>query len=583
MKGTVSGSRAAGKKELNRRSVMKLAATLMTAATGATAVSRVAAAGTRAGDPGATDVEGQPTKTRLRAGKDIATVETEAGRIAGYTRNGIHMFKGVPYGATTAGKYRFLPPRKPDPWVGVRSSRQYGLIAAQDKGTGRLNDEEAFIFRWNDSVAGEDCLRINIWTPGLRDNTTRPVMVWLHGGAFAAGSGHDIPAFDGENLSRRGNAVVVSLNHRLNLLGFLDLSEYGESYARSANVGLLDIVAALQWIRDNIAEFGGDPNQVMIFGQSGGGGKVSALMGMPEAKGLFHSAVVQSGSFAFAIEQHQAQRLTRLLVEELGLGKRPVDQMQSLPYKDLLRATDMVMQRHNPPPALPGVRALNQSLNFGPVVDGVTIPDVPFGNAAPGFSSNVPLIVGTTLNEFANATGHPEYELMTEAELLSRTEELFPGRSAAVVDAFRQRTPKAMPFDLWSRIATSRVRDAAVRQASLKSRQGGAPVWLYLFSWQTPVLDGRPRAFHCLDIPFVFDNTDRCDHMTGGGPDARKLGQAMADTWVQFARSGDPNHNGIPTWDAYSDEPGVNLIFDNRVHTVPHPDREELQLIRQGA
>jgi para-nitrobenzyl esterase len=177
------------------------------------------------------------------------------------------MFKGVPYGATTAGKFRFLPPRKPDPWAGVRSSRQYGLIAPQDKGTGRLNDEEAFIFRWNDSVAGEDCLRINIWTPGRRDNARRPVMVWLHGGAFAAGSGHDIPAFDGENLSRRGNAVVVSLNHRLNLLGFLDLSEYGESYARSANVGLLDIVAALQWIRDNIDEFGGDPNRVMIFGQ----------------------------------------------------------------------------------------------------------------------------------------------------------------------------------------------------------------------------------------------------------------------------------------------------------------------------
>lgn len=583
MKGTVSGSHTAGKNGLNRRSVMKLAATLMTAATGATAVSRVTAAATCAGEPGAAEVDGQPSTTRLRAGTDIATVEIESGRIGGYTRNGIHMFKGVPYGATTAGKYRFQPPRKPDPWVGVRSSRQYGSIAPQDKGTGRLNDEEAFIFRWNDSVAGEDCLRINVWTPGIRDNSKRPVMVWLHGGAFAAGSGHDIPAFDGENLSLRGNAVVVSLNHRLNLLGFLDLSEYGEPYARSSNVGLLDIVAALQWIRDNIAELGGDPDRVMIFGQSGGGGKVSALMGMPAARGLFHSAVVQSGSFAFAIEQQKALRLTRLLVEELGLNKSSVDQMQSLPYSDLLRAADTVMRRHNPPPALPGVRSLDQSLKFGPVVDGFVIPEVPFGNSAPGFSANVPLIVGTTLNEFANAIGHPEYELMTEAELLSRTEELFPARSAAVVDVFRQRTPKAVPFDLWSRIATSRVRDAAVRQASLKSRQGGAPVWLYLFSWRTPVLDGRPRAFHCLDIPFVFDNTDRCDHMTGGGPDARKLGQAMADTWVQFARSGDPNHSGIPKWDAYSDESGINLIFDDCANTVKHPDRDELQIIRQGA
>jgi para-nitrobenzyl esterase len=562
--------------------VLKFAASLAAAATGATTVSRIAAKETTVSEPMAQDGQERPATQSLRAGKSIATVEIESGRIAGYTRDGIHMFKGVPYGATTEGNHRFLPPRRPDPWAGVRSSRQYGLIAPQDKGTGRLNDEEAFIFRWNDSVAGEDCLRINIWTAGLRDNARRPVMVWLHGGAFSAGSGHDIPAFDGENLARRGDAVVVSLNHRLNLLGFLDLSEYGEQYAQSANVGLLDIVAALQWIRNNIEVFGGDPGRVMIFGQSGGGGKVSALMGMPAAKGLFHCAIVQSGSFSFAMEQQQSQRFTRLLMEELGLGRKSVEQLQMLPYNDLLLASDTVMRRHNPPPTLPGVRALNESLHFGPVVDGVTIPSAPFSNAAPKISANVPMIIGTTLNEFATAIGHPEYELMTETELLSRTEELFPGRSNAVVNAFRSRTPDETPFDLWSRIATSRVRDASVTQASLKSRQGGAPAWLYLFNWQTPILDGRPRAFHCLDIPFAFDNTDKCDHMTGGGPDARKLGQAMADTWLQFARYGDPNHSGIPKWDAYSDEAGVNLVFDNRIHTAQHPDRVELQAIRQG-
>jgi para-nitrobenzyl esterase len=578
-----SSSRAPGKTHLDRRKVLKLAVSLATAATGATTVSRAAGGANNTADTKTRDPDSQRSAQQLRAGKGIATAEIESGRIAGYTRNGIHMFKGVPYGATTAGRHRFLPPRKPHPWAGVRSSRQYGLIAPQDKGTGRLNDEEAFIFRWNDSVAGEDCLRINIWSPGLRDNAKRPVMVWLHGGAFAAGSGHDIPAFDGENLSRRGDVVVASLNHRLNLLGFLDLSEYGEPFHPSANVGLLDIVAALEWIRDNIAEFGGDPDRVMIFGQSGGGGKVSTLMGMPTAKGLFHCAAVQSGSFAFAMEQQQARRLTRLMVDELGLGRNPVDQLRDLPYGDLLMAADTVMRRHNPPPSLPGIRANEQQLSFGPVVDGVVVPEAPFSKSAPSLSANVPMIIGTTLNEFATAINHPEYEQMTEEELLSRTEQLFPGRGTLVVHAFRQRTPDETPFDLWSRIATSPVRDAAVRQASLRSRQVEAPVWLYLFNWQTPILDGRPRAFHCLDIPFVFNNTDSCDHMTGGGPSARTLSHAMADTWVEFARSGDPNHTGIPTWDAYSDESGVNLVFDDLIRAEQHPDRDELSVIRPGA
>jgi len=239
-----------------------------------------------------------------------AVVETQQGRVDGFIRNGVYTFKGMPYGETTAGPNRFLPPIKPRPWTGVRSSLQYGLVCPQDKGTGRLNDEEAFIFQWNDSVEGEDCLRLNVWTPGINDKGRRPVMVWLHGGGFEAGSGNDIPAFHGENLARRGDVVVVTLNHRLNLLGFLDLSKYGERYARSGNVGMLDIVAALEWVRDNISAFGGDPSRVLIFGQSGGGGKVSALMGMPSAQGLFHRAVVESGSFAFVNTPGKSRRLS---------------------------------------------------------------------------------------------------------------------------------------------------------------------------------------------------------------------------------------------------------------------------------
>ena len=571
-----SASHDKGKTTLNRRNALKLAACIATAAASTTTLSKAGAA-TQSNSSAASE-----TRDGLRAGKDVGTVEIESGRIAGFTRNGISVFKGVPYGATTAGEQRFLPPRKPQPWGGVRSSRHYGLIAPQDKGTGRLNDEEAFIFQWNDSVAGEDCLRVNVWTPGPDESAKRPVMVWLHGGAFTAGSGHDLPAFDGENLSRRGDVVVVSLNHRLNVLGFLDLSAHGDRFAQSANVGLLDIVAALQWIRDNIVVFGGDPDRVTIFGQSGGGGKVSALMGMPAAKGLFHRAIVQSGSFAFAMKQQQSMRLTRLIIQELALGKNPTKKLQDLPFSSLLRAADTVIRRQNLPPTLPGVRPLNDSLNFGPVVDGDTIPEAPFSSVAPSVSANVPMIIGTTLNEFATAINHPEYELMTKAELLSRSETMFPGHGEVVVDAFHHRTAAATPFDLWSRIATSHVRDAAVKQASMKSRQGAAPAWLYQFNWQTPVLDGRPRAFHCLDIPFVFHNTDRCDHMTGGSAKAKRLSQAMADAWIEFARSGDPNHAGITDWRSYSDDSGMNLIFDDPVRTERHPDFSELQVIRRA-
>ena len=279
-------------KGLGRRTFLRGVAALAGTAAGAATAIRASASVDR-------DVVQPLPETHndaLVASADRAVAQTLYGKVRGFIRHGIYSFKGVPYGASTAGEGRFTPPQRPEPWPGVRSSLHYGLIAPQDKGTGRLHDESAFIFQWNDSVAGEDCLRVNVWTPGIKDAGQRPVMVWLHGGGFVAGSGHDLPAFDGENLARRGDVVVVTLNHRLNLLGYLDLSDYGSEYAASGNVGMLDIVAALEWVRDNIAEFGGDPNRVTIFGQSGGGAKVSALMGMPSARGLIARYVPAAGS-----------------------------------------------------------------------------------------------------------------------------------------------------------------------------------------------------------------------------------------------------------------------------------------------
>ncbi len=549
---------------LGRRSILKGAAFVA----GASATMPVLAA-TGDGAPADTD-------TTVVARAVTAVVEIQTGKIAGYIGRGTYAFKGIPYAATTEGANRFLPPKKPKPWAGVRSSRSYGFICPQDKGTGRQNDEEAFIFQWNDAYEGEDCLRINVWTPGINDNKKRPVMVWLHGGGFAAGSGNDIPAFDGENLARYGNVVVVTLNHRLNLLGYMDLSQYGEKYAQSGNVGMLDIVAALEWVRDNIAVFGGDPGRVMIFGQSGGGGKASTLMGMPSAKGLFHRAAVESGSFSLSSTQEKSRKLAALVVAELGLGPDTIDRLHTLPYADLKRAADAVMRKNNPPMGrVLDIRRLAESLNFGPVIDGKVVPEPLFRGKAPLITADVPMIIGTTLNEFATGINHPEFELMTDADLESRAEAFYPGHGKTVVAAFRQRTPGARPADLWSRIASAPVRQGAVRQAAAKAALNKAPAYLYWFTWQTPILDGRPRAFHCAEIPFVFRNTDRCANMTGGGEDARALSKKIADAWIQFARTGNPNHPGIPEWKPFSPKTAATMVFDNQVELQLDPDGAE--------
>jgi len=525
-------------------------------------------------------VSRRATGDTVVAGVGKAIAQTRTGTVAGYRRASIYAFKGLPYGDTTAGANRFLPPLPPKPWTGVRSARSFGMVAPQDKGTGRLNDEEAFLFQWNDSVEGEDCLRVNVWTPGIADGARRPVMVWLHGGGFAAGSGNDLPAFDGHNLAKRGDVVVVTLNHRLNLLGFMDLSAYGERYAHSGNVGMLDIVAALEWVRDNIAAFGGDPSRVTIFGQSGGGAKVSMLMGMPAAKGLFHRAIVQSGSFRLSNTQTKSRRLANLMLAELGVRSDQLERLQTIPYAELRRASEVVLARENQPGG-PGFdpRRAAASLGFGPVLDGDVLPSSPFGPDAPAISADVPMMMGTTLNEFTTGTNHPEYEAMTMDEVRTRAAAAFPGKSDAIVAAFSKRTPDIKPFDLWSRIMSARVRMGAVDQARSKAAQGAAPAYLYWFAWQTRVLDGRPRAFHCAEIPFAFYNSDVCENMTGGGSRARALAAKVADAWIAFARSGNPNHPGIPAWRPYSPDTQPTMVLDDVCRLIDRVDTEELAAI----
>jgi para-nitrobenzyl esterase len=411
----------------------------------------------------------------------------------------------------------------------------------------------------------------------MNDHQKRPVMVWLHGGGFVSGSSQEHRSYDGERLSRRGNVVVVSLNHRLGPLGYLNLGPYGEKYESSAHLGMLDIILALEWVRDNIANFGGDPGNVTVFGQSGGGGKVGTLMAMPAAQGLFHRAIVQSGSFLRAVVPERSAILTRAMLDELNLSPSQLDQLQTVSLQKLIEAGDAALLKTHPHGALVWGRVADQ-LGWGPVVDGKLLPQHPFDPTAPAISAQVPMLIGTTLNEFTTSLNHPENEAMTETEIQKRLGDMYGSHPERIIEVFSASHPGAKPFDIFSLAMTAQVRQGAVIQAGLKAAQG-TPAYLYWFTWKTPVLDGRPRSIHCVDLPFCFDNTDRSENLTGGGPGPRVLAANVSEAWIRFARSGNPNHAGIPNWPAFSAKNCPTMIFDTQCKLQNNPDKEERQAL----
>jgi para-nitrobenzyl esterase len=498
------------------------------------------------------------------------TVATSAGKIRGISDSGVYAFKGIPYGASTAGAARFQPPAKPKPWTGVRDASELGHRAPQllTLFHGVVPAEVEAMDR--DEAMGEDCLVLNVWTPTLERGRKLPVMVWLHGGGFTTGSGGFI-CYDGLHLAKNHEVVVVTVNHRLTALGYLYLAGLGaERFANSSNVGNLDIIAALEWARDNIATFGGDPGNVTIFGQSGGGGKVSSLMAMPAAHGLFVRAIVQSGASVKGISRDGASANAERYLARLNLKPNQADQLLTLPVEQLLKASN---EGSGPP------------INWGPVVDGRTLPNDPFDPVATPLSGTVPLLIGTVETEVTFFPGQ-QLEPMDDATFHGKVKQLLRTASDTDVDrviaAYRKGRPDRANTDLYLIMASDATfRANILLEADRKAEQTQSPVYQYYFTWRSPVRDGKLRTYHTLEIPFVFDNVDECKSMTGSGADRLPLADKMSKAWVAFARTGNPNHAGLTDrWVPYDNTRRAVMIFNDKCELINDPYGSEQRLLR---
>ena len=494
-----------------------------------------------------------------------AVVRTSTGRVRGITRDKVSAFFGIHYGASTAGDRRFMPPSKPDSWTGIREAVEFGPRSPQ--GPSSLIPEVAAVDRRE--AASEDCLCLNVWTAGPGTGH-RPVMVWLHGGGYSQGSGAFI-IYDGANLACRHDVVVVTVNHRLNVFGYLYLAELGgEKYANSANVGMLDIVAALEWVRDNIAAFGGDPGNVTIFGQSGGGGKVSTLMAMPSAKGLFHRAVVESASAIKGVPKDEATSSAEAFLAKCGLKSNQIDELQKLPVEQLVGA-------------MGEGAAAGAGLRLAPVVDGHSLPRNPFDPDAPEISKTVPLLIGSVETEVTFVRGTP-LDPMDDQALHTHVKQVLRGADDGAVDrlidVYRKGRPNISNTDLYLILASDATfRAGVLTEAERKADQGAASVYMYYFRWKSPVRDGKLRTLHTLEIPFVFGNVDLATAMTGSAQERYALEDKISSAWVAFARTGNPSHKGLPNWPAFDTKQRATMILNNECEVVDDPNGEERQAL----
>jgi para-nitrobenzyl esterase len=488
-------------------------------------------------------------------------VETSYGKLRGTDVAGIKVFKGIAYGASTAGKNRFLPPARPATWSGVRDAFAFGQIAPQVAADPR--SEYGRLIGWDKQPGGmgEDCLVLNVWTPGIADGRKRAVMLSIHGGGFTTGSG-STPGYNGDPLARFGDVVVVTVNHRLGVLGYLHLGDLGApaEYAESGTVGMLDLVAALQWVRENIAQFGGDPEQVMVFGQSGGGAKTSALMAMPSAKGLFKRAAVQSGSALRLMTREVGTQLAERLLQKLGIAKGDVAALQDVPHAKMIAAATALSPD-------------NPMLGFAPVVDGHAIPRHPFDPDAPALTADVPMIIGTTLDD---AAMRGRFDIDDEAVKQGLSKK-YPQHAERIVALYRKHHPDCSSFLLKARMRTDAGgRRSASTQAERKTALGKAPAYLYVCSFQSPALGGKYGAVHGVDVGLAFNNAKGA--VAGDTPEARQLASRFAAGWVAFAKTGDPNTSELPQWPTFETSTRPTMIFDTETRLERDPWGELRQL-----
>jgi para-nitrobenzyl esterase len=480
-------------------------------------------------------------------------VETTLGTVRGMANTGIRIFRGIPYGADTAGKNRFMPPRKPAAWAGARNCIGYGPISPQTA-SGFRSDYSQLI-QWDKHIGtggmNEDCLSLNVWTPGVNDNEKRAVLVSFHGGGWATGSGNG-PMYDGGQLALLGGVVVVTVNHRLASFGYTHLAAVGapEEFRSAGVCGVMDMVASLEWVRDNIARFGGDPSRVMIFGQSGGGSKTSTLLGTPAAKGLFHRAVVQSGSTLRLISEADAEKAADQLLAKLGLTRSRVAEIQRVPWEQLLQAQ------------------VEAGGAFTPVMDGRYLPHHPFDPAAPPESRDVPVIISTTLEDAALRLTNWD---LTDSGLSSLLNERFKGKAAEILDLYRPAAAGKTPYLIQAQVMTdSQARARAIVQAERKAAQGGAGAWMYIWEWPTPAFDGKLGAVHGHDVDASF-NLYRNGICGTGDKVGRKMSLRLSSAFVAFAKTGNPDNEHIPHWPSYDATARSTMIFDTDTRVVSDP------------
>ena len=507
-------------------------------------------------------------------GSQVPATTTEFGQIRGYIHNDITTFKGIPY----AQAKRFEAAVNPTKWEGIKSTTMYGPVAPLLNPTTAIQDESEFVFDHDWGFPNEDCLSLNVWTPQATTAKKRPVLFWIHGGGFTTGSSHELPSYDGENLAKKGDVVVVSINHRLNVLGFLDLSAHGEKYKHSANNSILDMVKALEWVKNNIENFGGDPNNVTIFGQSGGGAKVTTLMAMPKAKGLFHKAINQSGSFRTAmLEKEDTQAIATETLKILGLNTTNVDSIQNIPFEVLAEASGKALKVVGAQMKAAGKPVIGFGLNWGPSRDGTDLPYQLSSKEALAVSKDIPFLIGTAKNEFA-PFANMRFVGASDETIMKHIQDTYKDKADAYVKAVK----KAYPNDTEAKDlldVDTMFRPGAVQEANDKSGLNGAPVYMYLFTWQSPVFDGKYKALHCMELPFVFDNIDLANKMTGGGEEAHQLADKMSSAWLNFAKTGNPNHAGLPEWPAYNSNNTATMHFDVTCEVKPQLDKELFSIV----